>query len=256
MKLFFNRYLFAIIVLIISALLIIVGLNQKEPQTSLFLIGGIAMLICGVMVVLLSSGKIKGIFVPILTITFLGGAIAFVYFNYTTINNEISFSREKDYRYNEVKERLLVIRAAQLAYKDAKKTYATSFDSLVDFVKNGKLSILKMEGNEEDSLAVAQGKISREIVEIPVLGSYAFDYKGYPVDSLPYIPYGNGSRFSLETGSMIINNDSSLTQPTMLVSANFRNFLSDLGEKYNKEVPDSLIKLGSLTEATTNGNWR
>lgn len=256
MKIFIKRYLFPAIVLLLSILLLIVALNPNKPQTPYFLYSGIALFACAVVMILLSAEIITTKIVPFLTIGFIVFSGIFLYFNYKTISNETKFAREFDIRYAQVKDRLIVIRSAQMAYKDAHNKYANNFDTLVDFLKNGKLTIIKMEGNADDSLAVALGQVTRKEVQIPVMGSYAFQYTNYPVDSLPYIPNGKGEKFSLQTDIFIPNGDSAMTQPTMLVTANFKQFLSDLGDKYNKEVKDSLIRLGSLTEPTTNGNWR
>lgn len=256
MKIFISRYLFPTIVLIFSLLILAVALNPSKPQTPYFLLSGIALFVCAITMILLSAEIIKPKIIPFLTIGFVAFSAAFIYWNYKTISNETQYAREFEIRYQKVKDRLVVIRAAQIAYKDAHKGYAPSFDSLVDFLKNGTLTIVKMEGNMDDSLAVALGKVTRKEVQIPVIGSYAFQYENYPVDSLPFIPFGNGTTFSIETSTIIPNGDSAMVQPTFLVQANFKDFLSDIGEKYNKTVKDSLIRLGSLSEPTTNGNWR
>ncbi len=256
MKIFIKRYLFPTLVLLLSLLLLIAALNPNKPQTPYFLYAGIALFVCGIVMILLSAEVITNKIVPFLTIGFIVFSGLFLYFNYKTNSNETKFARDFEERYAKVKERLVVIRSAQMAYKDANKTYANDFDSLVNFLKYGKLTIIKMEGNADDSLAVALGQVTRKEVQIPVMGSYAFQYENYPVDSLPYIPFGKGEKYTLKTDTFIPNGDSSMMQPTVLVTANFKQFLSDLGEKYNKEVKDSLIRLGSLTEPTTNGNWR
>lgn len=256
MKIFIKRYLFPTLVLLLSLLLLIAALNPNKPQTPYFLYAGIALFVCGIVMILLSAEVITNKIVPILTVGFVIFSGVFLYFNYKTISNETKFAREFELRYEKVKDRLIVIRSAQMAYKDAHKKYANNFDTLVDFLKNGTLTIIKMEGNSDDSVAVALGQVSRKEMQIPVIGSYAFQYENYPVDSLPFIPFGKGEKFSLQTDISIPNGDSSMMQPTLLVTANFKQFLSDLGEKYNKEVKDSTIRLGSLTEPTTNGNWR
>lgn len=256
MKVFVNRYLFPTITLLLSVLLLIVGLNFSKPQTPYFLYAAVALFVCSLVMILLSAGIIKPKIAPFLAIGFAVFGCLFIYMNYRTISNETQYAREFEIRYADVKERLIVIRAAQIAYKDANKKYAPDFTTLVDFLKNGKLTIIKMEGNEDDSLAVAMGKVTRKEVLIPVMGSYAFQYNNYPVDSLAFIPHGNGTKFSLETGTINIDDDSTNVQSTLLVQAKFVDFLSSIGAKYKKEVPDSTIKLGSLSESTTNGNWR
>lgn len=257
MRLFLARYLFPLIILLVSLLFIFAGLNPGKPQTFFYLMAGIGMFATAVIMILLSANIIRGKVATLLAIIFIPLIFVYTYFNYKTITNDIQFSRQSAERYDIVKKRLEVIRAGQLAYKERYKDYAKDFPTLIDFIKNGKLRILRMEGNADDSVAVATGKVIRDTIEVPVMGSYAFSFPGYPVDSLSYIPFSNGDKFAMTTDYIIGDGgDSTAKQPTILVTANFNVFLKSLGEKFDKTVPDSLIKLGSLQEPTTNGNWR
>ena len=47
----------------------------------------------------------------------------------------IQFEKEKNYRYNFIKEKLIDIRSAQLAFKEKNGQFTNSFDDLISFVK-------------------------------------------------------------------------------------------------------------------------
>jgi len=47
----------------------------------------------------------------------------------------IQFEKEKNYRYTFIKEKLIDIRSAQLAYKEKNGQFTNDFDELIDFVK-------------------------------------------------------------------------------------------------------------------------
>lgn len=257
MRLFFARYLFPIIILLLSISFIFLGIRPGKPGTLLFLMAGLVMFVTAVIMILLSANIIRGKGATILALLLVPVIGVFVYFNYTSINSDIQFTSQSKERYNTVKKRLEVIRAGQLAYKERYKDYAKDFNTLVDFIKNGKMRILRMDGNADDSLAVAKGLVKRDTIEIPVIGSYAFSFPGYPIDSIAFIPYGNGEKFDMKTDYILgEGGDSTNIQPAIMVSANFQVFMKSLGEKFDKTIPDSLIKVGSLTEPTTNGNWR
>jgi hypothetical protein len=197
------------------------------------------------------------------------GVVVLGYMVWESIQQPIRFQTEYDKRKDKVVDRLVAIRDAQVAYKSVHQKYTGSFDTLVEFVKNGTLPLVRMEGSLTDSMlslgmteldALAKGIIKRDTIHINVADSLV---KGrYVVDSLPYVPYGNGVKF--EMGSGFITTASNMKVQVFEAKTPYESFLKEL----NKQDVTNLravafkleryagLKVGSLEEANNNaGNW-
>jgi hypothetical protein len=254
MKLFLSRYLFPIILLVVSVFLLVVGIKPGQSQSAAFMIAAGFLLVSSVLMILTSAEIIKGKTASVIGLILIPVAGYLAFQNVDVVQSDIQFKNQTNYRYNVVRERLEKIREAQITYRNEKGQFAENFDILIEFVRNGKMKIIKKVGNEDDSLQVATGKVRRDTLFVPVLGN-GFNPADYPIDSLKYIPYGQGQMFNLSAG-ILGAEGAEYRPPVFEASANFRTFMSDLGTKYGKIVPDSLIKVGSMVEPTTNGNWK
>lgn len=253
-KLFLSRYLFPIILLVVSLALLFIGLKPGKVQSGPFLLAAFLLLASSVLMILTSAEILKGKLAIIIGYALIPVAGFMAYQNYAVIQDDIDYRNLTNYRYGKVRERLEKIREAQVAYRNEKGQFAENFDKLIDFVQNGQMRIIKKVGNEEDSLAVALGQVRRDTLLVPVLGN-GFKPENYPVDSLRYIPFGNGAEFIMAAG-ILGAEGSDYRPPVFEASAEFKIFLGDLGQQYKKVVPDSSIRVGSMVEPTTNGNWK
>ena len=181
------------------------------------------------------------------------------YFLYESIMEPIRFEKEKNRRYNATIERLKSIRTAQDAYRSRFGKYTGSFDTLINFMKEGQIKFVKQIGSEDDSLAVIQKKVFRDTILIPVRYTIL---KGYPYDSLRFVPFTGGEQFELAAGELKTQSGVSVKvfeckAPNKVILKNLDRQeiinMDDLAKKLNK-YPG--LKVGSLTEATNNaGNW-
>lgn len=181
------------------------------------------------------------------------------YFLYESIMEPIRFEKEKNRRYNATIERLKSIRTAQDAYRSRFGKYTGSFDTLINFMKEGQIKVVKQIGSEDDSLAVIQKKVFRDTFLIPVRDTIL---KGYPYDSLRFVPFTGGDQFELAAGELKTQSGVSVKvfeckapNKVILKGLNRQEIINidDLAKKLNK-YPG--LKVGSLTEATNNaGNW-
>ena len=80
--------------------------------------------------------------------------IALAFLLYRSINEPVKFQNELKSRSNVAIERLKDIRTLQVTYKDTYGHYAPVMDSLIDFYRNGKITIMRQIGSEDDSTAV------------------------------------------------------------------------------------------------------
>ena len=73
---------------------------------------------------------------------------------YRSINEPVKFQKELKQRSNVAIEQLKDIRTLQSTFKDTYGHYAPVMDTLIDFYNNGKITIIRQIGSEDDSVAV------------------------------------------------------------------------------------------------------
>jgi len=80
--------------------------------------------------------------------------IGLAFLLYRSISEPVKFKKERDQRESVGIQRLKDIRTLQVTFKDTYGHYAPVMDSLIDFYKNGKITIIRQIGSEDDSVAV------------------------------------------------------------------------------------------------------
>ena len=178
---------------------------------------------------------------------------------------------------------LLTIRSAQAIYKNVYKKYASTMDSLVDFVNNGTVEIEKNVGNFPDSMSEAEafklGLIHKEVVKVPALNKMLELDKNLTKESFKnfqYIPFSDKKQYEVQVGSIasktyevpvyridvpledvLVNMDKSITPENAGVLKRLWNkiFYNNLADEkqYRDQYED--MYMGSLTEASTAGSW-
>lgn len=190
------------------------------------------------------------------------------YLVYDSIQQPIRFQQDQKTRATAVIERLKGIRDVQVAYRSIHNRYTGSFDTLVDFVRNGKLPVVKMEGGLTDSLieagvtevkALAMGLIKRDTVYINAKDSLI---KGLNPDSLRYVPFTNQAKFEMGSGEIVTGSGVKVQVFEAKVPNNVYLLGLDEQEVINlNAIAKKLdryagLKVGSLDEANNNaGNW-
>lgn len=179
--------------------------------------------------------------------------------------NQISFEKDFNERKKEVIQNLIDIRSAQVAYKEKNKKYAKDFNTLINFVKNDSLPIIKAIGEVPDSLteeqALKAGIISRDSAFVSVYENvFSENYLNsresaipFDIDQLSYVPFSNTKQtFKIEAGE--IEKGKVIVQ-VFEVSTSYQTFMDGI-DASNKGINlNKLISVGSMTEASINGNW-
>lgn len=209
----------------------------------------------------------KKILLQIILLVAIG---ALVWWLYSLFNTPLEFERMRKEREAKVVERLKDIRTAQRAYRNKYLKFTPSFDSLIAFVKYDSLTFEHAIGSADDSLAVAQGRVSVEKFQVAVKDTIQFISPEVlqDVNNLRYIPgsveaTGSMQQFVMDTAS--IETESRVVVPVFEAFAQYPTFLGDLDKQELINFRDYQIntlnradglKVGSLT-ATTNeaGNW-
>lgn len=173
------------------------------------------------------------------------------------------FQEETNYRKSAVIQDLKDIRTAQIAFKDKYRVYAGDFNSLLSFVKNDSLAVVKAIGETPDSLtedqALLAGIISRDTVFVPVYQTiYNQDYLdtrdsrfSFDLEMLSMVPFSDET-FSIESGNI---EKGKVVVQVFEVSTTFGTFLNGL-DATNKGIDlDNTLRVGSMSDASINGNW-
>ena len=147
------------------------------------------------------------------------------YICYRSIMGPIEFEEERDFREKAIIARLIDIRTAQVEYRNILKIgYADNLDTLIEFVKTSQMPVILKEG-ELDDKQLERGLTEKKAMEIINKAKKTNNWKevekeglmgfrrdtswialldtifpkGYAIDSLAYVPFGNGARFEVET---------------------------------------------------------
>jgi len=209
----------------------------------------------------------------VIQIVLIAAVLGLVYLLYSQINTPMEFDKIRERREKVVVDRLKDIRTAQRSYRQKYSRFTPSFDTLINFVKYDSIILEKTIGSEDDSLAVAQGRVYKKTFAVAVKDTIF--PAGFNIDEIRYIPFsemvsaklndgkGEFSQFVMDTVS--IETESKVVVPVFEAFAPYTTFLGDLDKqelinfrdtRVNTLGRDDGLKVGSL-KATTNeaGNW-
>lgn len=179
------------------------------------------------------------------------------YLVFSSINKPVKFENNLQSRGDVIVARLKDIRTAQMLFRNQFGRYTGSFDSLKTFIQNGKIPEVKMIPDPNDTTYTRA--ISDTIGYISIFDSI-FSKKNYPVEKLNEIPYSKGDLFSILAGKI---NKGGVDVAVFEVSARMETYTKDLNKQLVinrvKELEDKSkfpgLKVGSMNEASTDGNW-
>lgn len=180
------------------------------------------------------------------------------YFVYESVMGPVRFNQKKELREDAVIKRLKDIRSAQIAYKNLHDNYAASFDTLINFIKNDDIPVVKIVPDPEDTTFTKT--INDTIAYIKVVDSLFSGRQNFKPSGLRYIPFSDNETFKLDAAQI---EKGGLEVDVFEASAHYNTFLEGL----NKQLIINLIKsrkdidrfpglkVGSMQEPSTDGNW-
>ena len=189
--------------------------------------------------------------------------ILLVYFVYNSINSEVAFQKVAKERIAENIQKLKDLRQVQIAYKKVNHTYANNFESLIDFLENDSMPIVKAIGETPDTLTDVQALelniISRDTAyvlakETVFDAAYLNSRKNkFPLDinNLISVPNSNAD-YSIDAGQ--VEKGKVLVQ-VFEISTTYGAVFSGLDAENKSYDLNGLLKVGSMDEASLNGNW-
>jgi len=218
----------------------------------------------------------------------LGVAIIFMaYLCYSSIMTPIRFEAEKAIRDQAVIARLIDIRKAQIEFNNQNQQYTANFDTLIHFVRTAQIPIIMKKGELTD-YQLSKGlteKIALTLTEKDA-AKYGVDNfelfratfrrdtsfvsvldtvfgKNFAIDSIAYVPFGNGARFEMEA-RIFESAAGAIRIPLFEARTPFTVYLQGLDQQeiYNlihaRTVQEKFpgLKVGDIESPNNNaGNW-
>jgi len=195
------------------------------------------------------------------------GCIALGYFIYNSITGPIKFKEVKIERYSQVIAKLKDIKNSQEAYKTVNGKYANDFNSLIRFIDTGKYVITQQRDSSFMEFDKAYGiDMLKEVKIIDTLGSVSVKDSLFKSDgrykNLMDVPTAaNGEKFTMKAGFV---EKSGYKAPVFEAKVDKEVVLYDQPKDLLsrekaalsvEEVNGSTIKVGSLDDVSTTGNW-
>ncbi|MER3318523.1 MAG: hypothetical protein RIB79_09540 [Allomuricauda sp.] len=204
---------------------------------------------------------------PVLVILFGILSIYLGYKIYHSINAPIEFNKVRNERFSQVINKLKDIRDSQEAYKTVNGKYAGNFESLIKFIDTGSYTITTQRDSSFMRYDRAyQIDMQQDTIIIDTLGTVKVKDSLFGADdrykTMMDVPYAqNNEKFEMKAD---IVDKSGYKAPVFEAKVKKNVVLydqpEDLVEKENsyqsvEEVNGTEIKVGSLTDVSTNGNW-
>ena len=189
--------------------------------------------------------------------------IILAYFVFNSIDSEIKFQKVAKVRITENVQKLKDLRQVQIAYKKVNHTYANNFELLLDFLENDSMVIVKAIGETPDSLTDTQalelGIISRDTAYV-LAKETVFDEaylssrnEKYPLNltTLTNVPHSK-ELYSVDAGRV---EKGKVMVQVFEISTTYATVFTALDAENKSYELDNLLKVGSMDEASLNGNW-
>ncbi|MCL2313420.1 MAG: hypothetical protein FWC41_13270 [Firmicutes bacterium] len=186
-------------------------------------------------------------------------------------------------RAEEIRTRLVTIRAVQAVYRNEFKKYAGDIDTLVDFANNGVVHIIKTSGEIPDDMseeeAFKKGLIKKVVETIPAKNKILEsdpNVKPENLKNFEYIPHAGGKKFEIQLGTIasktyeipvyridvpiddiLANLDRTITpkETGSVKTIINKMFYSGLAQEKQYKTKYRPMWLGSLNDAGTSGSW-
>jgi hypothetical protein len=196
--------------------------------------------------------------------------IILFYFVYNSINSDVEFNKDAKIRIAENVQKLKDLRQVQVKYKQTKGVFADNFENLIYFLENDSMAIVKATGETPDSLingtqmsdelALELGLITRDtsyvlaketVFDAAYMNSRKNEFP-FDINTLTSVPHSN-TIYNIDAGQVEKGN---VIVQVFEISTNYRTVFTKLDAENKSYDLDALLKVGSMTEASLNGNWK
>jgi hypothetical protein len=185
-----------------------------------------------------------------------------------SIQAPIKFNTEQKAREAKVIERLIDIRNAEVLYKNATSKYTDNFDTLIKFCQNAEIPVVQMISKQ--NLADSTYYTDYDTIGfVKVMDSIKGKRNDFNINDLKVVPFSQPQAFfELESGT---KESSGVKVPLFEARTPYEVYLAEPGAAFNakewKQRVENLkaeresihryagLKVGSMEEASTEGNW-
>lgn len=179
------------------------------------------------------------------------------YLVYDSIMKPVRFEAEKTKREMVVVNKLKDIRSSQLIYRQLKGSFAKSFDTLEQFLQVAQIPVVKIIPDPTDTTYT---KTINDTVGYINVRDTLFKNKNYTISQLAIVPFSNGALFemdadTIERGGVNVNVFEVKTPYTTYLQGLDKQTVFNLTSKMEDIEKYPGLKVGSLVEPSTNGNW-
>lgn len=190
------------------------------------------------------------------------------YYTYKSVYGPVEFNKIKEERYQKVISKLKDVRDAEMAHREITGTFTGSFDSLVKFLDTAQYVVTQRRDttflDEEYKKTYGVDKYVEDVI-IDTLGYTSVKdslfKKTDRYKDMMNVPYTDNMKFELEAGFLQKDKNKIAVFEAKI---NKSDILSDLDQDLVVQekqtvavdgVNGEYIKVGSMTEVKTSGNW-
>lgn len=203
--------------------------------------------------------------------TLFAHIVFFGFIMYKSINDEIRFDEIKNIRYQQVIFKLKDIRDSQLAHRSVKGYFQNNWDSLVKFIETDSFTITQRKDSsildKEMTKRYGGVKTYKDIIIIDTLGFvgvkdslFGFDVR---YKQMLYVPFAKDlkTKFQLNAGFLNQNGidipvfEAKVRKKVILYDQPINLILKENQVQSVDGVNGPSLRIGSIDEVNTNGNW-
>lgn len=184
--------------------------------------------------------------------------VALGYMVYESVMDPVRFNKEKQQREKVVIERLKDIRSSQFIYKQLTGAYAPDFDTLISFLKVAEIPVVKIVPDPNDTTYTLT--INDTVGYIKVADSLFGKRAGFTYSMLTNVPFSNGDLFNMqadtiERGGVEVHVFEAKAPFTSYLKGMDEQTIINLISKFEDIERYPGLRVGSLAEPSTDGNW-
>jgi len=184
--------------------------------------------------------------------------LVLAYFVYESVLTPVRFKKEVERRSGAVINQLKDIRTVEMTFKSMYGKYSKNFDTLIDFINTSEIPVVKMVPDPTDTTFT---KTIRDTLGYRSVRDSLFGLReNFNPNNLKFIPFTEGELFELNAG---VIEKGGVKVNVFEAKAPYAEFLKDLDQQmvvnliagHEQLERYAGIKVGSMAEASTDGNW-
>ncbi len=180
------------------------------------------------------------------------------YLVYDSIMEPVRFNQEKNHREKVLVQRMKNLRSAELIYKQLNGKFIDNWDSLVQFMDTAEIPVVKIIPDPNDTTFTLT--INDTVGFVRVYDSVFHHKNDVKLNDFMLIPFSGGDTIELHAGSI---DRGGVTVQVFEAKAPYSSYLKGMDKQTVINITQGKkdidlypgIKVGSMTEPSTDGNW-